>query len=437
VHWSPHPTQNEVRQEYERIWQQLGSRSIEELVELPLMNDPECLTALNVLTEVVTPALFTDENLLALVICRMVNLSLEHGNSDGSCFAYVWLGMLLGPLFGDYRAGFRFGRLGYELVEKRGLHRYQARAYMSFGNLVMPWTKHIQTGRDLVRRAFDAANKIGDLTFAAYSCNNLNTNLLGAGDPLGTTQRVRGAVEVVSGAGAGGFARFGKGRPRTAEYADADRRQFDDTVDTLQQRAVMAGDENAALPAFEQPRHGLPAIGVEIVGGLVQQQQVRRLDQEARQRQARSLAAAQRGDRAMQRQRRQSGFGQCRQHPGFQRPVRFSGVIKRAFAAFEPLQAGKIAGDAERFVDRQPFIGSLRKHADRADALQRSACRFDLARDQAKQCGFAAAVAADKAGALAPEGERQSIEQRASVRRGEGDGIQNEKGRHGELPKMD
>jgi PAS domain S-box-containing protein len=189
VHWSPQPTKNEVRQEYERIWQQLGSRSIEELVELPLMNDPECLTALNVLTEVVTPALFTDENLLALVICRMVNLSLEHGNSDGSCFAYVWLGMLLGPLFGDYRAGFRFGRLGYELVEKRGLHRYQARAYMSFGNLVMPWTKHIQTGRDLVRRAFDAANKIGDLTFAAYSCNNLNTNLLGAGDPLGNTQR--------------------------------------------------------------------------------------------------------------------------------------------------------------------------------------------------------------------------------------------------------
>ena len=139
----------------------------------------------------------------------------------------------------------------------------------------------------------------------------------------------------------------------------------------------------------------------------------------------------------MQRQRRQSGFDQRRLHPGFQRPVRFSGVIKRAFAAFEPAQAGEIAGDAERFVDRQAFIGQLREHADRADALQRSARRFDLARDQAQQRGFAAAVAADKAGALAPERERQSIEQRASVRRGEGDGIQNEKGGHGELPKMD
>src|SRR6476469_10243454 len=60
---------------------------------------------------------------------------------------------------------------------------------MSFGNLVMPWTKHVRTGRYLVRRAFDAANKAGDLTFAAYSRNNLNTNLVAAGDPLAETQR--------------------------------------------------------------------------------------------------------------------------------------------------------------------------------------------------------------------------------------------------------
>jgi predicted ATPase len=204
VDWSPHPTKDEVREEYERIWQQIGSRSIEELVELPLMTDPDCRLTLDVLTEVVTPALFTDENLLSLVICRMANLSLEFGNSDGSCFAYVWLGMILGPHFGDYRAGFRFGRLGYELVEKRGLHRYQARAYMSFGNLVMPWAKHVQTGRDLVRRAFDTANKIGDLTFAAYTCNNINTNLLATGDPLSEVQR-----EAEHGLGFARKARFG------------------------------------------------------------------------------------------------------------------------------------------------------------------------------------------------------------------------------------
>jgi hypothetical protein len=96
--------------------------------------------------------------------------------------------MVAGPHFDNYEAGFQFGHLGYALVEKRSLHRYRARTYMSFGSMVMPWTRHVRTGRDLVRRAFDVANRTGDLTFVAYSCNNLNTNLLAAGDELAETQ---------------------------------------------------------------------------------------------------------------------------------------------------------------------------------------------------------------------------------------------------------
>jgi PAS domain S-box-containing protein len=189
VEWSAHPTKEEVRQECERLWRQIGRRSIEDLVNLPLMTDPEWRATMDVLTAVVSPALFTDENLLCLVICRMANLSLEHGNSDGSCFAYVWLGMILGPHFGDYRAGFRFGKLGLDLVEQRGLRRFEARVYLIFGHRVIPWTQPIRTGRPLVRRAFEASNKLGDLTFAAYGRDNLITNLLATGDPLGDVQR--------------------------------------------------------------------------------------------------------------------------------------------------------------------------------------------------------------------------------------------------------
>jgi PAS domain S-box-containing protein len=186
--WPLRPTRDEVMREYDRIWSLLGSRQIEELVDLPLTTDPDVLDVLDVCTEVVTPSLFFDENLCSLVICHMVNLSLEHGNSDASCFAYVWFAIIGGPRFNNYKAGFRFGRLGYELVEKRGLRRYQARTYMSFGNIVMPWAEHALGGRDLVRRAFDAAYRIGDLTFAAYSWNELITNFLTVGDPLAEVQ---------------------------------------------------------------------------------------------------------------------------------------------------------------------------------------------------------------------------------------------------------
>ncbi len=174
IDWSPHPTDEEARREYERIWSQLGSRTIEDLIDLPLMSDPASLATLDVLTKIGPPALYTDANLFALVTCRAVNLSLERGNCDASCFAYVWLGMVAGSRFGDYQAAYRFGQLGYDLVERRGLTRFQARTYMGFGCFVVPWTRHVRAGRDLVHRAFEAANKIGDLTYAAYCGDHLN-----------------------------------------------------------------------------------------------------------------------------------------------------------------------------------------------------------------------------------------------------------------------
>ena len=187
---SPHPTRDEVAREYDRIWSQLGSRKVEELIDLPLMTNPDVLDAMDVLSEIIVPAHFCDDNLPSLIICRMANLSLEHGNSNGSCLAYLGLAMIAGPLFGNYSSTVsRFGELGYELVEKRGLKRFRARTYVVFGNIIMPWTRHVRAGRDLIRRAFDAANEIGDLTWAAYSRNHLIRNLLAAGDHLAEAQR--------------------------------------------------------------------------------------------------------------------------------------------------------------------------------------------------------------------------------------------------------
>src|SRR4051794_21110732 len=189
IEWSPHPTAEEARLEYELIWSTLADRPIEALVELPLLSDPASLATLDVLTKLALPALYTDANLFSLISCRAVNLSLESGNCDASSLAYSELGFVAGPRFGNYEAGFRFGQLGYDLVEKRGLKRFQTRIFFNFGSLVVPWTRHIRGGRDLVRRALETANQSGDLNFEASCYAHLNTNLLAAGDPLAEAQR--------------------------------------------------------------------------------------------------------------------------------------------------------------------------------------------------------------------------------------------------------
>src|SRR5262245_31321203 len=189
VEWSAHPTEEEVEREYGRIWSHLGNDAIEQLTELPLMRDPGSLATLGVVTKVLPTIRHTNANLVSLAICKAVNLSLDLGNADSSCVAYVWLGLVAGARFGNYKAGFRFGQLGYELAERRGLRPFQVRTYLIFGSNLMPWTKHVRVGHELLRRAYAIANKIGDLTFAAYSCTCLNALLLAAGDRLVEVQR--------------------------------------------------------------------------------------------------------------------------------------------------------------------------------------------------------------------------------------------------------
>ena len=93
-----------------------------------------------------------------------------------------------GRALATFRDGYRFGQLGYDLVEKRGLTRYQARTYLCVGALVMPWTKHPASGRDLVRRAFDASYRAGELAFAGYCFTTSFTISLAVGAPLAEVQ---------------------------------------------------------------------------------------------------------------------------------------------------------------------------------------------------------------------------------------------------------
>ncbi len=185
--WSHHPTREDVMVEYDRVLSTLGNRQIEDLADLPLLTDPDVFDMLDVFTEIVHPAMFYDENLSSLAVCRMVNLSLEHGNCDGSCFGYVWFAMFAGPRFNNYKDGFRFGQLGYDLVEKGKFPRHQARTYITFSTL-MPWAKHAADARELVRRAYDVACQTGDLTYSAYGWHVLITNYLTVGDPLKVVQ---------------------------------------------------------------------------------------------------------------------------------------------------------------------------------------------------------------------------------------------------------
>jgi PAS domain S-box-containing protein len=183
-----HPTWEQVQSEYETIGRNLGARPIEHLIDLPLGTDPELLAAMDMLSVLITPAYFTDFHFYCLLVCRMVNVSMQHGTSGASAHAYGRLGTILGPAFHRYGEGYRFAKLACDLVEKHRFIAYQAKAYHAMGWVAL-WTQPIATAIDFNRAAFRAASETGDLSYASLSMFQSFTSLLLRSDPLDAVWR--------------------------------------------------------------------------------------------------------------------------------------------------------------------------------------------------------------------------------------------------------
>ena len=189
VDWPEHPTEHHVRKEYDRLLAQLRTRPIDSLLELPLMIDPTWRATMNVLAELAAPAYMIDTHMYGLVMLRISTLSIEHGNCDASCYAYGYLIKVIGPRFGDYRLGSRFGQISLDLAENKGLGRYKARVYQARGVGGIPWEQHIRAAIPFIRQSLDHALETGDQTYAAYAYAIFVWNRMATADPLEEVQR--------------------------------------------------------------------------------------------------------------------------------------------------------------------------------------------------------------------------------------------------------
>ncbi|MFY0527138.1 trifunctional serine/threonine-protein kinase/ATP-binding protein/sensor histidine kinase [Archangium gephyra] len=183
MHLPPRPSWEEVVAAQEEVQALMGERSIESLLELPLVSDPDMKAVLGVLAALFTPACCTDNNLLILQLCRVVSLSLRHGNSEAAVIGYSWYGLVLGHAFKKYREGHAFGELACALVERHGFSAYRGMALYSL-QIINPWTQPMARSLELIRSAFHHALLAGDFQAACYCCNHIVTDSLMLGQPL-------------------------------------------------------------------------------------------------------------------------------------------------------------------------------------------------------------------------------------------------------------
>ncbi len=177
------PSQDDVQTEYDDMFSQLGGRSIESLVDLPLSSDPAVRAMMNVLVMLCHTSYYVDGNLHMVVSFRMVNLTLLYGTCDLSPLGYGATSIVLGPVFHRFADGERFGRLAVEVAERHNFSAQKAGANFLL-QMASLWTRRIGDALNCLTEGLRSAKETGEIVFAGYILEHRVTNLIARGEPL-------------------------------------------------------------------------------------------------------------------------------------------------------------------------------------------------------------------------------------------------------------
>jgi len=163
---------------------------IEDLAHLPVMNDPEQLAVMRLLLCMTGPAYQVNNDLLKAIIAKMVLMSVIHGNSATSAFAYGWYGVLLCGAYGDIERGYRFGQLSTVVLKHFPAVEFEARVTFLFNAFVRHWRESTTAVLEPLHAVYRRGIETGDPEYAyngaVYHC----AYLFIAGKSLGYIHRL-------------------------------------------------------------------------------------------------------------------------------------------------------------------------------------------------------------------------------------------------------
>jgi diguanylate cyclase (GGDEF)-like protein/PAS domain S-box-containing protein len=156
--------------EIAQVRQELGSRPVSALSELPVMSQPEMLMVSRILITMGPPCYRSDQRLWGVLVPRVVNLTLRYGNIPQIGYSHTAFGGLLAWVDDDYATAKEFGELATRLMT--GTFRSpsdQSVFYLMIGSSIRHWFKHLRHGTQDYRDAYEIGLRSGNLQYAAYA----------------------------------------------------------------------------------------------------------------------------------------------------------------------------------------------------------------------------------------------------------------------------
>jgi predicted ATPase/signal transduction histidine kinase/CheY-like chemotaxis protein len=146
----------------------------EVLVRRPELEDPHKLAAMLLMREAMNGAFFVGSKLLFTISMKMVEITVEFGNSPHAAVAYVYqAAFMLSGRKRDYPNAERFGKLAWRLNEERyHVKPYEAIVLDCLGGFVTHHTQDVATAISQLERGYCVALENGMYTWVGYCAIN-------------------------------------------------------------------------------------------------------------------------------------------------------------------------------------------------------------------------------------------------------------------------
>ena len=170
--------------EAQAVMRNVGARRIEDLVREPEVADETTRACMRLLSLLGPPAYFSGSDVLTFLVTRSTNLSLLHGPSVYSAYAYVFYGAIHNARTGEYDVGHAFGKLALALAQRFGNRAEESRTVEVFGLVVHAWRERLRDSLSKMKEGHRAGVESGELAYAAFNLCGVLINGLPAGMPL-------------------------------------------------------------------------------------------------------------------------------------------------------------------------------------------------------------------------------------------------------------
>ncbi|EMJ95399.1 trifunctional serine/threonine-protein kinase/ATP-binding protein/SpoIIE family protein phosphatase [Leptospira alstonii] len=116
------------------------------------------------------PSAFTyNQNLFALIVLKMFNISLTEGVSRSSPIAYGGYGMIVNQTFKDLDQAMRYSKLALDLNERIPFDLVKRKVQYVYSAYLCHWKRHISLDIDLLDEVHNGALENGDIFYAGFS----------------------------------------------------------------------------------------------------------------------------------------------------------------------------------------------------------------------------------------------------------------------------